>query len=281
MSTWPASVKNFLQLQNGVDYVIAQHPNDRGDEITALMTYLGSPGNVQSKLAALNRLFKYQMAPLPKVTWIDADTIEIEACAVAMHSGNDYVFKENTSALQIALSADLDTGSEAADTWYDVFLIGDSSGSTYTAKFVLQGNTPSGATYYKKIFAVRNDGSSNILKLFQHEKYIALDVPIQIVSATSAGAWSSAISAAAAVPAISTRAVFGVYAANGASAAGVSIRPNGSTWIDERCQIYNGGNVVAGFITSFLDSSQQIQYRNDAGDTECEIHVCGFYINIR
>jgi len=37
---WPTSVKIFLQLQDGVDYVIAQHPNERGDEITAIETWL-------------------------------------------------------------------------------------------------------------------------------------------------------------------------------------------------------------------------------------------------
>ena len=39
---YPGAVKNFLQLEDGVDTVLAQHPNERGDEITAIETELGT-----------------------------------------------------------------------------------------------------------------------------------------------------------------------------------------------------------------------------------------------
>lgn len=41
-TSYPTSIKNFLILEDGVDKVIAQHPNERADEITAIETELGT-----------------------------------------------------------------------------------------------------------------------------------------------------------------------------------------------------------------------------------------------
>lgn len=41
-ASYPAAIKNFLVLEDGVDKVIAAHPNDRGAEITAIETELGT-----------------------------------------------------------------------------------------------------------------------------------------------------------------------------------------------------------------------------------------------
>lgn len=42
MAEYPGAVKNFLQLEDGVDTVLAQHMNERGDEISAIETELGA-----------------------------------------------------------------------------------------------------------------------------------------------------------------------------------------------------------------------------------------------
>ena len=39
---YPGAVKNFLTLEDGVDTVLAQHMNERGNEITAIETELGA-----------------------------------------------------------------------------------------------------------------------------------------------------------------------------------------------------------------------------------------------
>lgn len=39
---YPGAIKNFLALEDGVDTVLAQHMNERGDEITAIETELGA-----------------------------------------------------------------------------------------------------------------------------------------------------------------------------------------------------------------------------------------------
>lgn len=42
MASYPGAIKNFLVLEDGVDKVIAAHPNDRAAEITAIETELGT-----------------------------------------------------------------------------------------------------------------------------------------------------------------------------------------------------------------------------------------------
>lgn len=41
-ASYPSAIKTFTQLVDGVDDVLAAHPNDRGDEITAIETELGT-----------------------------------------------------------------------------------------------------------------------------------------------------------------------------------------------------------------------------------------------
>ncbi len=292
---WPSSVKIFLQLQDGVDYVIALHPNERGDEITAFETSYGPPGNTQAKNAAFCNLWRNIFQFLPKISFIDTDTIEIAPSCIRMFSGDNHVTKYNNSALQIKLSVDLDTGSEAADTWYDVFLIGDGSNSLYTAKFVLQGNTPAGATYYKKIFAVKNNVSSNLLKFFHWWSLVMWDIPMTITTTPSVSDWSAALSCAAAIPAISICGLFRIsFRTSSANwEAGASIIPNGSTGIkptsttgDVVGGVDNGAAMAsaAGNVWCMTDGSQQIQHMaaESSGGTvnNFKIEVKGYKLNL-
>lgn len=42
MATYPGGIKTFTQLVDGIDDVLALHANERGDEITAIETELGT-----------------------------------------------------------------------------------------------------------------------------------------------------------------------------------------------------------------------------------------------
>lgn len=44
-ATFPGGIKTFATLVDGVDEVLATHPNSRGDEITAIETAMGTTGN--------------------------------------------------------------------------------------------------------------------------------------------------------------------------------------------------------------------------------------------
>lgn len=58
MASYPGSIKNFLTLVDGVDRIIAAHPNDRAAEITAIETELGtdvagSASDLKTRLAVV------------------------------------------------------------------------------------------------------------------------------------------------------------------------------------------------------------------------------------
>jgi len=161
-ASWPSAKKTFSQVVNGITKLVALLFNTNYDETEAIQTFIGASGETQAKNAALINLFRDMLSPVPEISYIDADTIEIEAKTITMFNGNDYVIKRNTSAIQITLSGNLDTGSEAASTWYYIYLTGDGSSTTYSAAFSASASSPTGYTYYKLIGKVYNDGSSNI-----------------------------------------------------------------------------------------------------------------------
>ena len=146
-ASWPESKKTFVQISDGSTDVEGVNVNTVYDEVEAMQTHIGASGETQAKNASLMNMFRALFNPLPSVSWIDNDTIEIAASQVVMFNGNDYVIKRNTSALQISLSSDLDTGSEAASTWYYIYLCGDGASTTYTAVFSASSSAPRGETY--------------------------------------------------------------------------------------------------------------------------------------
>jgi len=65
----------------------------------------------------------------------------------------------------------LDTGSEAADTWYAIYVIGDTSGANSTAGLLsADGESPtlpSGYNVFRRIGWARNNSSSNLIRFIQ------------------------------------------------------------------------------------------------------------------
>jgi len=101
-----------------------------------------------------------------QLTWIDADTIEISSGLARDFLDVANIIDELSTA-QVQLSVDLDTGSEAADTWYAIHVIGDSDGvNPVDFLFSLSEDNPTlpvGYDSFRRIGWVRNDPSSDIL----------------------------------------------------------------------------------------------------------------------
>jgi hypothetical protein len=283
MSLYPSAPDIFVD-RDGEDAIASSDPNNAYDAIENVENFLGAAGEPQSKLATLINAFRNMFQPLPQCSWIDADTIGILPSSAVLFATNNFVIKRNTEILTCCLSLHLDTGSEIASAWYDLYLVGDGANSLYTAKFVLQGSAPSGLTYCKKINSFRNDGSSNLLKFYQDNNLIMWDVPINVVAPTTqANSWSAAISCTSAIPNISTRGLFGLTAFTSGNAQGVWIRPNGAAWsTTPQNGFYCSANSidVNGQRISFTDELQQIQFHGVTQNPTIAIDVEGYYINI-
>lgn len=98
----------------------------------------------------------------------------------------------------------LDTGTEAADTWYYIWLI--SNGSDVDALLSLSSTAPtmpSGYTYKALIGAVYNDSGSDFINFYQNNYHVSLE-EVEVLTSGSA-ATPTAVDLSAVVPPIATR----------------------------------------------------------------------------
>ena len=103
-------------------------------------------------------------------------TIDITADEVVLKATNQlpHVASPNLTVLITAGGANgLDTGAEAASTWYYVFVIYNATTATVAGLLSLSATAPTmpaGYTYKALVGVVRNDGSSNIVAFHQRDR---------------------------------------------------------------------------------------------------------------
>lgn len=160
---FPNTVKNFLEKQDGVDKVVAAHPNVIQDEVTAIETFLGQSGTTQANLVSLLALLKdYRDGVVCSIKDADEVYVGIGAIQIRDASGNIRL-RQNTSVLTLD-NTDLDTGAAfTASTVHYVYAVADNSGTTFTCLISIDDTTPAGATFYRKIGWFMTDATPDIL----------------------------------------------------------------------------------------------------------------------
>lgn len=164
----------------------------------------------------------------------------VTADSIILKTAGSLVFEADAVNVTAAITASgangLDTGTEAANTWYNVFVI--YNGTTVASLLSLSATAPtlpSGYTYYARVGAVRNNASSNFYRSIQYNndvQYIVGTNPtgmIQLASGTAgniASAWA-AIATGAFVPPTASR-IRGVIFRGGAGTTNVIVAPNNS-----------------------------------------------------
>lgn len=144
-----------------------------------------------------------------------------------------------TAAITAAGAGGLDTGSEAANTWYALHVIGDSSGVNAPAAMLSLSDTaptmPSGYDKFRFAGWVRNNGSSDFVKFDcfgnGNEREVVYDVPkatTRVLSGGSATTFTD-VSLASYVPSTSRFARLFWEFNNVAAGDDFAVRPNGST----------------------------------------------------
>ena len=164
MSEYPTAIKNFLELQNGIDKVVASHPNDRADEITAIETFVGASGAAQSYNAAMLTLLKNYIQGC-KLAYIGDDSLTVESGeALIPNVTTGKRLRVQTSNVT-ADTDNLDSGSSFANsTTYYVYLTAEASGTGWVVSISTDDTSPDGFTYYKRIGTFVTDGSGDILE---------------------------------------------------------------------------------------------------------------------
>jgi hypothetical protein len=245
---------NYTELYNN-DVAIATLLNTVETDINAVET------NIDVVEAAL----KNYRSGL-KVTYASASTVTIGVGECRSDNGLDTIVVTSPITVDIATSGanGLDTGSEAANTWYNPFVIDGPSVPT-AGMFVKHGDTPTlptGYTVKRQLpIAVRNDGSGNFRRFHtihwgeQPEIWWDTSDGLAVVGSGTATVYTQ-ISCSTFIPPISRVGVFATAALT--TQVAIFIREsNGNQEVPTSC-------VSGQFTTPFycrVNASQQIDYR--------------------
>jgi len=173
----------------------------------------------------------------------------------------------------------LDTGSLANNTFYYVFLIGDSTKNLPTAGLLslsstapaLPGgvNVPGGYDMFRRIGAVLTDGSAHILSFTQIGTEMWYEAPISVLAAT-ANASFTAQNIGAAVPPIAINVRFLATLVANAASNFVALRPTGSantTGYAKMSAVAAGGTSQIGVLVCPCNATPSIDWKTDAAST--------------
>lgn len=293
----PFSGSDVEDIQDDID---SQVPTVTGtNSFTGTNTFSGTI-NLTGTVTGITGSSSHAIVRGFELTPNTGDNTQVYVEPGTLFHGTTSVNKTARTTLDINTAAQYIGGADlsGANTWLYVYT--DASGNilmhtTAPDKADTAGNTTgtkyyyyhiATTTYYRFIGAIRLGAATTILNFHQSGNLVLWDVPINITTALSAGVWSAATSCASAMPSNSLVAIFGLYSTQvGGSVSGVWIRPNGSSLAaDVENGIYietpGGGNpAIGGQRISMTDSSNQINYFNDVGDSSTSIDIEGFYLN--
>lgn len=222
--------------------------------------------------------------------------------------GTFYTRNSYSTTLDLDTAGDWVEGSSQRGTnkWVYVYAYND-TGSSWDIKLWLQppqyANTGSddssdkiyrsnSGVWYRCLGQVRLNatGSGEIVVFYQRGNQIIYDVPIQVATTASAGAWIADVSCSIAIPATSQLARFGVYSGDDVVGNTVAIwlrpgdSPAGSTATSDGVYISSNGGTndyVGGELMCATNSAQEISYYQNAGDNSLSITVKAYYTNLR
>ena len=182
----------------------------------------------------------------------------------------------------------LDTGSEAASTWYFIYLIWNPTTETEAGLLSASATSPtlpSGYTKKRLVGAVYNDGSSNFRRFVQHGKYVTINAKSAFNNAI--GTTSVALDASSIMPPISYKTLIEGKLRHGTVGdASLYAYTNGfSAGTLDTVVAFCDGSTSAGIYqqnSAFIhtDTSQQYRIRCSAADQYGTINHLGYELDL-
>lgn len=220
--------------------------------------------------------------------WASNSTLTVTADELVLKNGSGipYLASSVNVTANIASSGanGLDTGAEAGNTWYYVWIIYN---GTTVASLLSTSSTsptmPSGYTYKALVGAVRNDGSSNFVRFWQYDRRVS--IANQEVFTTTAGVTSyTSQSLSSYVPPIA-RFASGSIGCSGAASGFVTAVAGDGNGVGAQYQGGTSGSVAvdgqyaAGSWTDIpLMTAQTVYWKARNTTAEYEMNVSGFLI---
>jgi len=209
---------------------------------------------------------------------IDADALQVE--------------DENLAGINLTVNIGipgangLDAGSEAANTWYSIWVIrGVAATAGLLSTSATSPSMPAGYTKKRRVGWVRNDGSSNFLKFYQIGDWWHWGIHHNVLDTSSAATSWTDVVCSSYVPPTSELILISVCGKDSDSAVTRTwIRRNGSPEDGAHdFELISGAwgstavRVGVLGLTVSCDSTQIIEYKNDPGDDICSINIQGYY----
>lgn len=241
-----------------------------------------------------------------KIEWVSVSQIKILTGSRCRSSDDttDLVFSaDQTIDITVTGANGRDAGAEAANTWYYLYAIKDPTTgnvrgilSTVNEKVTGSITLPSGYTKKRQLkFALRNDGSSNILDFsyvnnswiyYKNTDYSSGGLLNYNVLFSGSATTDTTFSASGLIPAISRRGSFGAYLSMGAapqnSPQGAFLGEAGKTSEFIASTLYNASPLIyvlqVNTLECGVDSTQQLQYRVGNASADLSIWVRGFQV---
>ncbi|WP_428412011.1 hypothetical protein [Pararhizobium sp.] len=201
-----------------------------------------------------------------------------------------------TQALQITASGanGLDTGVEAADTWYAIHVIADTSGVNATATLLSTSPTaptlPSGYDVFRRIGWVRNNTALDflnylIVKTHGRDRFVhwAEDGSTLVVLAAGTATTPTAVDCSDYVPPTSHWAKFSVLYNTNAAPNTATFRPTGSGisasgWVVAPGVVTTNKMIVAQDLE--MNSAQNLDYALTSASDALDLFVLGYEDNL-
>jgi len=202
---------------------------------------------------------------------------------------------ELAADITVAGAGGLDTGSEAADTWYAVFVIGDTtqtnSPTLLLSTSVTAPTMPAGYDMKRLVWFVRNSSTSDLHRFMQTGKnatricwWNESSTSLRPLNNGSADAWTD-VDCSAEIPPTSEVGTFQISFETGNSgnaADDVGLRPDGITTSPWTCQVGVASNQKGYFqLTMPVSTSQVVEYQvSDSVNNQATIVVVGWVVDL-
>ncbi|MGW8285742.1 MAG: hypothetical protein ACWGPR_08490 [Candidatus Deferrimicrobiaceae bacterium] len=217
-----------------------------------------------------------------EISWVNGTTVRIAPGTCRDEAdGDNIVWTSNLDAVITTSGAGgLDTGSEAASTWYDLYVI--DNGSTPAALLVAQFGTPtmpSGYTVRRRLGIVQNDSGSDFAKFFclgnARRRWYQNDGDESQILSAGAATTPTGVDAtgAAPPPASGERRLINVTYKASNSTGNLTIYAGTNYWI---FRVDMQTTALAGVIPFMLPDDGNVDYYFSAASGSCTLNVREF-----
>ena len=188
-----------------------------------------------------------------------------------------------TADITVNGAAGLDTGAQAASSWYHMHAIINTATGALSAVFSLSATSPTlpaGYAYYAYLGAVYSDAASHFIAIFQVGNKVARVPVSNVVSGGNFLVYTSVTVRGQIVAPLTANVVRGTvtltFSGNGGAGVWVAADANGSD--SQECRFYNSGGAGAVFACPFrmMLTGNNIYHETDTANATYAISVSGW-----